>query len=223
VGWSNGGISNCFSTGDVTGGDHAYYVGGLVGINPSEFGNINDSYSTGAVSGGSYSLSIGGLVGGNCTGSIISNCYSTGAVTGWDILGGLLGWNSTYGIISGSYFLNTSGPNNGYGAPLMEAQMKQQANFVGWDFAPIGPNDIWTIKETVDYPKLVWPMVNLVSSRFPLGWYEVDFADFAAMANWWGRTDCAANNDCEGADFDFSGTVDERDLAVICNYWLQGL
>jgi hypothetical protein len=181
---------------------------------------IRNCYATGDVSAGNYSFNIGGLVG-EYGGTDLSGCYSTGKIIiGIDggCVGALVGCGgyTTYD----SYFLLGAGPNNGLGTPLTDTQMKQRASFLGWDFVNEtvnGTDDIWTIKETVDYPKLVWPMVNFV------GWYGVDFADFAAMANWWGRTDCAANNDCEGADFDFSGTVDERDLAVICNYWLQGL
>ena len=217
---SNGSISNCYSTGSVTGasGLYYYYVGGLVGQNYG-YGAVSNCYSTGSVSG---TDDVGGLVGSN-DGSI-SNCYSTGSVSGTDDVGGLVGSND--GSIAGSYFLDTSGPDNEYGEPLTDEQMKQQSNFVGWDFVNEtinGPNDIWTINETIDYPKLVWPMVNLVSSMFPFGWYEVDFVDFSVLANWWGRTDCATNNDCDGADFDFSGTEDIADLKIFCNYWLQGL
>jgi hypothetical protein len=102
-------------------------------------------------------------VGENDYGSI-SNCYSTGAVTGGDssrYLGGLAGINDgsisncystgtvtggsgsssigglvgyLFGTITHCYFLNTSGPSNGYGTPLTDTQMKQQNSFVGWDF-----------------------------------------------------------------------------------------
>jgi len=160
-------------------------------------------------------------VGSGCT---ITNCYSTGEVNGTgDDVGGLVGY--CYSIIS-SYFLITSGPDNGYGEPLTDEQMKQQSSFVGWDFVGEtvnGTKDVWTIKETVDYPKLVWVLVNIVSSRFPFGWYEVDFVDFAAMANWWGHNDCADVNDCDGADFDFSSCMDYNDLDIFCTYWLEGL
>jgi hypothetical protein len=215
----NGSISNCYSTGPVVTSRHdSEDIGGLVGYN--YFGSISNCYSTGAVIGGDNSWYIGGLVG-RSKGSII-NCYSTGAVTGGDgstHLGGLVGYISS-GTISSSYFLDVAGPNNGYGTPLTDAQMKQQASFVGWDFVGEtinGPNDVWAIKEGVDYPKLVWERVNLI------GWYQVDFIDLAVMANWWGHTDCATNDDCDGADIDFSGTVDIADLEVFCNYWLEGL
>ena len=76
---TNGTISNCYSTGDVSGGDDSEWLGGLVGYN--EGGSISNCYSTGAVTGGTGSEQLGGLVGYNGSGNI-SNCYSTGNVTG---------------------------------------------------------------------------------------------------------------------------------------------
>ena len=94
-----GSISDCYSTGTVSGYDG---VGGLVGY--SLYGSIINCYSTGAASGSGSSNSVGGLVGSNS--GIISNCYSTGAVSGSDHLyisrvGGLVGSNSS--IISNCY------------------------------------------------------------------------------------------------------------------------
>ena len=98
VGLNNGSISNCGSTGLVSGGQ---YVGGLVGYN--NYGNISNCYSTSTVSGTYY---VGGLVGYNNYGSI-SNCYSTGSVIIPSYLtclgvGGLVGWNNG-GSISNCY------------------------------------------------------------------------------------------------------------------------
>ncbi len=106
-----GTISNCSSTGTVTGGDNSGYLGGLVGI--SDFGTIDNCFSTGAVTGGNYSYSLGGLVGAHYSGTI-DNCFSTGAVAGGndsDSLGGLVGENhdsisncfSTGAVTGGGY------------------------------------------------------------------------------------------------------------------------
>ena len=116
-------------------------VGGLVGANYGN-GTITNCYSTGSVSG--YN-GIGGLVGSNW--GTITNCYSTVSVSEYDCGGGLVGENN--GNIGNCYFLSISGPNNGYGAPLTDAQMKQQSSFVGWDFV-----NIWDISEGVTYPFL---------------------------------------------------------------------
>jgi hypothetical protein len=84
----NGTISDCFSTGSVTGRGA---LGGLVGYNYE--GTISNCYTTGSVTGGYSSDYLGGLVGYNSHGTI-SNCFSTGSVTGEDYLGGLCGGNS---------------------------------------------------------------------------------------------------------------------------------
>jgi hypothetical protein len=147
-----GTISRCYSTADVSGGDN---LGGLVGLNLSA--RISNCYSTGAVSGND---ALGGLVGWNWHGSTY-NSYSTGIVTGDSKatnLGGLVGGGSDVYVIN-NYFLLTSGPNNGYGTPLTDSQMKQKSSFVGWDFVgekANGIEDIWWINEGNGYPALVW-------------------------------------------------------------------
>jgi len=83
VGWNEEAITNCYSTGVVSGDED---VGGLVGRNG---GSITTSYNTGTVSGNN---DVGGLVGFSNDGTI-TNCYSTGGVSGnWDV-GGLVGVN----------------------------------------------------------------------------------------------------------------------------------
>jgi hypothetical protein len=196
AGYSDGdGITNCYSMGSVSG---SYDVGGLVGRSSS---SISQCYSTGPVSG---SNRVGGLVGWNYSGGDISNCYSTGNVNGTSNIGGLLGYN--YSTVSGSYFLNTSGPANGYGTPLTDAQMKQQASFAGWDFL-----NIWTICEGTNYPKLTW--------QIPLGDFVcpdgVDFYDFAVFANQWFLKELTFDVWPSGGD----GVVDFFDWAVFANQW----
>jgi hypothetical protein len=99
--------------------------------------------------------------------------------------------------------------------------MKTQSTFIdaGWDFVNEtvnGPNDIWTIHETVDYPKHVWPLVNFI------GWYEVDLLDYAFFAERWGDVCCPCTH-CDGADLDFSGAVDWGDMKIFCGHWLEGI
>jgi len=244
VGYNKGTINNCYSTGTVGGGDHSQDIGGLVGDNG---GSISDCYSTGAVGGGYRSIALGGLVGFNNGGSIngcyasgrgnvtggkeskylgglvgdnggsISDCYSTGPVSGSSPLGGLVGSGVA---VSGSYFLAGSGPSNGYGTPLTDVQMKQQASFVGWDFVwetANGPNDIWAICEGVSYPKLAWQFIAGDSDNDK----NVDFTDFALLANKWMQAD--SNLYCGGADLTGDGKVDIADLAAFSSNWLAGL
>ncbi|MDD5064807.1 MAG: GLUG motif-containing protein [Phycisphaerae bacterium] len=91
VGINNGSISNCYSTGTVSGGSNSWIVGGLVGYNQ---GTIANCHSTGTVSDSSYSDMLGGLVGYNK--GTIDNCNAKGDVSGGYnsvCLGGLVGWN----------------------------------------------------------------------------------------------------------------------------------
>jgi len=222
-------ISKCFSTGPVIGEGATNGIGGLVGGNGA-YSEISNCFSTGDVNTGSNSQKVGGFVGSNESyGAVakIINCYSAGDVnagSGSSYVGGMVGYDY-YGEITSSYFLDISGPNNNLGTPLTDSEMKQQASFVVWDFVLEmlnGSGDVWSIKEDVNYPVLVWPLVNLKWSKYPFVWYEVDLTDFATMGNWWGHTDCADVNDCNKADFDLSGRMDLYDLDIFCKFWLQG-
>jgi transcription termination factor NusB len=104
IGWNLGTVSNCYSTGIVSG---RRAVGGLIGSN---YGSVSNSYSTAVVYGRS---NVGGLIGEN--GGIVSNSYSTGTVYGQEYyaniggayivgglqVGGLIGYNN--GEVSNSY------------------------------------------------------------------------------------------------------------------------
>ena len=229
-----GSISNCYSTGAVSGTSNSYMVGGLVGLN---YVTISQCYSTGTVSG---SEEVGGLVGENDSGSIsncystgniisfeyvgglvglnyasVSNCYSTGAVSGTYHVGGLVGYK-VMGSIGGCYFLIASGPNNGYGTPLTDAQMKQRSSFVGWDFTnetANGTNNYWRMcVDGLYYPHFRWEYSSHGDFVCPDG---VDFYDFAVFANQWLLKEIPADVWPEGGD----GIVDFHDWAVFANQW----
>ena len=103
---NQGTISNCYSSGAVSGDDN---IGGLCGKNI--VGTIVSCYTTGSVNGGIDSRSLGGLCGDNSLGTIIS-CYSTSSVNGGidsRSLGGLCGDN--FGTIISCY--STSSVNGG--------------------------------------------------------------------------------------------------------------
>lgn len=164
---SYGNIENCMVTGDISGGS---YVGGVVGRN-------NDNYYSSSIisqcaSSGNITATkgyVGGILGyydGSCS---IKNCYSIANVKTEGSYS-----SSVYGIgysAENCYFAGTISDTgdvypigvyntNSYydsektkiswkeGA-LTTKQMKQQASFQGWDF-----DNIWTIQEGVDYPKL---------------------------------------------------------------------
>ena len=159
VGSSEGIVSRCFSTGSVSG---QHYVGGLIGQND---GVVAQSYSTSeALCTKPYAgLVMGGLVGRNYKGRV-TQCYSTGAVTGSGSVGGLVGESylglvthcySTGAVIStGTYIGGLVGTNSGTaigcfwdtqtsgrtasagGTGLTTAQMQDIQTYLdaGWDF-----------------------------------------------------------------------------------------
>ena len=171
-------ISNCYNTGKVSASASIKaYAGGIVGGNSSSPGfgyapaiNVNNSYNTGAVSAtvtdSYYSIAFaGGIVGELPLSSTTNNCYNMGSVSASapnapekEIgAGGIAGSNIT-SLISNSYYLNNNtnavGMNNGIltnVVVLTDFQMKQQASFVGFDFATV-----WTISPAINngYPYL---------------------------------------------------------------------
>jgi hypothetical protein len=93
VGNNEGIITNCTISCIVSGN---YIIGGLIGTNR---GTITDCYSSAIVLG---KHDIGGLVGSNWTGTI-TNCASSGSVSGTrGYAGGLLGHNN-YGTVTACY------------------------------------------------------------------------------------------------------------------------
>ncbi len=138
-----GKISNCYATGSVSSDSAA---GGLIGVNDD--GTIHNCYSSADVS-GHYA---GGLAGAN--GGTIYLCYSTGRVTKTDLVydwGALVGWN--IGLVTNCYWnLDTNSSNASAGdAGKTTYEMKLRQTYYGW-----GNNNIWTIDDERDYPRLSW-------------------------------------------------------------------
>ncbi len=163
IGRNSGTVENSYVTGNVSGND---YVGGLVGYNDVSAA-IRNSYAISEVTGGFY---VGGLVGFNAAMSDIeeeyrgqiSNSYAIGSVGGYDNVGGLVGIN--HGVLENSYVYGTAGASEGLESPVAnngeygfsdtsfaktQDEMRQESTFAGWDF-----DDIWTIDEGNDYPRL---------------------------------------------------------------------
>ena len=168
VGENSGGIIvNCYTSGNING---SWYVGGLTGSNSS--GTVAYCYSTGTVGGESW---IGGLVGFNE--SEITNCYAANKVSGYKHFGGLVGYSeATFSMnrINNSYFLTSrdgGGPDNGYGFPLTDEQMKKPSSFFDWDFVgeSDGPHDIWAEPVEGGYPILWWQLSPLPELHFLSG------------------------------------------------------
>ena len=202
---------SCYALGKVSGDS---WVGGLIGL--GGFGLTENCYAIVDVNG---NTGIGGLIGLYSRGTI-SNSYSSGNVSGTTDVGGLLGIdNENNVIVTSCYFLDPNdggGPDNGYGEPLTDDEMKQQASFIGWDFF----TPIWKMNcEGMSYPKLAWWHPVQGDFLCPDG---VDFFDFSFFASQWAEENCGASNDCDGRDLDLLGSVDIKDLRIFVDNWLRG-
>jgi len=176
VGWNQnmGIISNCCSSGDVSG--HVYSTGGLVGSN-SNGCTITNCYATGSVSGQGR---VGGLVGDNW--DTISNCYSVGIVTGTTNVGGLVGLWEASAIEESFWDIESSGQtfsDGGRGRTTAEMQTASTFTDAGWDFA-----EVWCICEGTRYPRLL-SQVPVVPGVDFNGDEKVDFRDFPKLAEYW--------------------------------------
>lgn len=147
--------------------------GGLAGIN---YGSIIKSYARGEISGRN---SIGGLVGGYFLGrdenSKLSESYSSSIVTGEENVGGLVGLlTNDSAIIEHSYWNKSKYdgdyPDNGYGTPITEAELKHLSTFTNWDFT-----STWYVYNDQVFPFLQWENsleaieVNLDFSTLEIG------------------------------------------------------
>ncbi len=155
-------ISESYSTASVNGAGS--YGGGLVADNN---GSISDSYASGDVE--CLDDYVGGLVGLSSETGQITNCYSTGNVSGTNSIGAFIGFNNGSTISNSTWNSdtcdielgaggNTGNLNNFTG--LSNLEFLNQANFtnLGWDFLgedTNGSQDIWTFSSG-HYPYLTW-------------------------------------------------------------------
>ena len=145
-------VSSCYNIGNITSvsGSAATtdtaYAGGISGSGPQ-----TNSYNKGSISAtGSYRAYAGGISGRVTSGRCNTN-YNVGAV---NVSGGsnasMRGGITTYGgNVYNSYCLDLYGSQ--YGSQLTSAQMKDKANYVGFDF-----DTTWDISPSVNngYPYL---------------------------------------------------------------------
>ena len=130
-------ISQCASSGNIIANSGS--VGGILGSSSSYYCIVENCYSIANVKGeGSYSSRVCGIGGSD------ANCYFAGTISGADI-----NYVHSVGYNTSSYYDSEKTKISGKTGALTTKQMKQQASFQGWDF-----DNIWTIQEGVDYPKL---------------------------------------------------------------------
>jgi len=207
-----GTVARSYSKTWVTGTES---VGGLAGATGREESIVDSCYAQGDVKGSSY---VGGLVGQVSAGRVW-RCYSTSKVTGNAAAGGLVGYQRALAQVLGCLWDKESGGQTTSvgGTGKSTADMKLMDTFLAmnWDFLAT-----WTICEGINYPVLLW--------QSPRGDFlcpdGVNFRDFTWFAANWRHRDCGAINlNCEGADFDQSGSVEFRDLAIFAGNWLTGI
>jgi hypothetical protein len=169
VGQNSGTLVSCYATGSVTG--TGAYVGGLVGRCASQWatiellgrqttvawhGSVDDSYSSGSVTGieATYSEDIFRTFW-ICNPGPVEHVASK--------VGGLVADIGSDGSVSDSFWdMQTSGlSTSAAGTGLTTADMKTSKSFLdaGWDFVgetANGAEDLWTICEGKDYPRLEW-------------------------------------------------------------------
>ncbi len=137
VGGNTGTIISCCVTGAVTG---VQYVGGLTGSNGLPDGVIASCYATGAVTGDSV---VGGLIGINM--DEVASCYAAGAVTGTTTVGGLVGYHD--GVVEGCYWdMEATGQSlsSGGGGRTTDDMTYPYADdtYVDWDFESVWMADV---------------------------------------------------------------------------------
>ncbi len=159
VGYSNGFIDQCFSTGTVQGRND---VGGLVGLSTGREEEwqykpvILNSYSRASVTGNVA----GGLVGNNHYNVSVNNAYSTGHVVATNG-GGLIGANHMAQVNKSLWDTQTSGSSNsagGTGKTTEEMLAFLTYASYGWDIKGAGPTGIWNMGNGRNngYPYLSW-------------------------------------------------------------------
>lgn len=155
AGDNDGLIYQCYAGGVISGADWSDLVGGLAGSNS---GVLSQSYATTRLSAGPFS-NLAGLVGSNA--GVVHQCYAAGAVARatFGQSGGLTNLNS--GLLTDCYFLRSDdggGPDNGLGAALTGAQMKDAQRLHGFDFLgrpSDGRLEAWALPADA-YPVLAW-------------------------------------------------------------------
>jgi len=201
-------------------------AGGLIGSANQTF--ISDTFSLTALDVNTISNAMGGHMGENSD-TTVENSFSANIMqsTNPEKIGGFAGIDDFAASYQGCFWDTTLNPDvndvsdanvadvNGVSTTVLKT--KSTFTDAGWDFVgetENGTNDIWTIREDVNYPELVWPLVQFVDFD------GIDFLDYGIFADHWLLTDCNETADCNSADLDFSGTVDTNDLDIFTNYWL---
>lgn len=202
-----GTISNCYTAGTIIAGGGSN-IGGFIGASQS---GITDCYADVDVTAASGSQYVGGFCGISL--GQYSNCYAAGSVSGGIDVHGFVGY-SVYA--SSFYFVHCyhlhpddgGGPIDSNAAVLTDAQMRDQANFAGWDFFRETNNGLDEAWKMDGYPVLSW--------QVPVGLEE-----FSMLGQYWGQSGFSQVDPPSRADWYTDGAVDMSDLQQLAAYWLE--
>jgi hypothetical protein len=214
----------CASDCSIRGGANVRLVGGLIGSNAG--GTIVNCFSRGAVSSGENSSEVASLTGYN--GGVIRWSYAAGSIqagAGSTMVGGLVGRAGNEANVEASFWdREVSGQavsGGGVGLDTYELRREEVYLQAGWDFVgevANGVQDLWTICEATNYPRLVW-QVPRADIACPEG---VALEDYAMLVAAWlsGPGDGRWNAAC-----DLSAAkpplIDVADLVVLSEQWLE--
>jgi hypothetical protein len=141
--------------GTPPGRDAPRELGVLIGIN---YGIVTDCYARGSVTGSKYSSNMAGIVGVNSwSDGLVASCYCVATVCSDKTFTGVA-VNGT-GVMNCYYLRDPALPDAAYGSGvgLTDAEMRQQASFVGFDFVGStedGTTDTWVMPQDGGYPVL---------------------------------------------------------------------
>ena len=188
VGSNGGDVAASYSTGTISGED---YIGGLAGSNG---GSITTSYSTGSVSGANE---VGGLVGRHWSGSITQSS-STATVDGNEEVGGLVG--SSYGNISTSYSSGTVSGNEKVGGLV-----GSNGGNIAATYSTGGVDGQWGVGGLVGYNNSGSIVTSYSTGRINGPDSVGGLVGYGDVSNFW-RTDCFWDKETSGQETSAWGT-----------------
>ncbi|MHC4150061.1 MAG: fibronectin type III domain-containing protein, partial [Planctomycetota bacterium] len=215
-------ITQCSFYGIVDG--YNDYIGGLIGH--TSLVVIGDCHSLGSVSspGGGFWDGLGGLLGFDSgpPGSEIYNCYSACKVVG-PRAAGLIGMGG--GTVTNSFWdVNTCGClYSGGGIGKTTAEMQDVNTFLdaGWDFlgeSTNGTEDIWTICQAIDYPRLTSQFVVCEKRSDINRDGRADNNDLGLLARAW--LTCPGQQDYNiRADLNLDSIINFADYCLFASDW----
>ena len=186
---STSGVTYSYATGAVSGTSD---VGGLIGEtdlgtdgnddpDPTLIPTVSNSYATGNVSG--VSASVGGLIGDigfDVPAAIVTNSYSTGAVSS-DGSGGLIGPTAEATVTASFWNTETSGldsSNGGEGKTTAEMTVLSTYSAASW--AIVAASAFGAPGGTAADPDEIWGFGSGVNCGYPFLWWQTESAHTCA-------------------------------------------